>query len=66
MSSYSHCLQTFGDIAIVKDNNLKIKGKLKDRGIYAVFVGYGDNHVGNGNRFVNCKTKTIFFSSDVT
>ena len=33
MTSYSHVLQTFREIAIVKDNGLKIKGKLKDRGM---------------------------------
>ncbi len=31
MLNYSHNLQTFGEIAVVKDNGPKIKGKLKDR-----------------------------------
>ena len=66
MPSYSHNLRTFGEIAIVKDNGLKIKGKLKDRGMKAMFVGYADNHAGNVYRFVNLKTKRVILSRDIT
>ena len=64
--SYSHNLQTFGEIAIVKDNGLKIKGKLKDRGMKAMFVGYADNHTGHVYRFMNLKTKKFHLSQDIT
>ena len=66
MLSYSHSLRTFGEIAIVKDNGLKIKGKLKDRGMKSMFVGYADNHSGNIYRFVNLKTKKIVLSCNLT
>ena len=45
---------------------MKIKGKLKDRGMKAMFVGYADNHAGNVYRFVNLKTKKIILSRDIT
>ena len=66
MPSDSHNLQTFGEIAIVKDNGLKIKRKLKDRGTKAMFVGYADNHAGNLYRFMNLKTKKIILNQDIT
>ena len=33
MPKYSQFLRTFGEMVIVKDNRIKMKGKLKDRGI---------------------------------
>ena len=66
MPNYSNFLRTFGEIAIVNNSGLKIKGKLRDRGIQAMFVEYADNHAGNVYRFVNMKTKKIILSRDVT
>ena len=66
MPSYSYSRWPFGEIAIVKNNGLKIKGKLKDRGMKEMFVRYADNHAGNVYRFVNLKTKKIIFSCDIT
>jgi hypothetical protein len=39
-------LHTFGELAIVHDGKTKIKAKLKDKVLVAMFVGYPDNHAG--------------------
>ena len=57
MPPYSQNLPIFGEMAILKDNGKKMKGKLKDRGLMAMFVGYADNHANNIYRFINPKTK---------
>jgi hypothetical protein len=36
-------LHTFCELAIVHDGKTKIKAKLKDKGLVAMFVGYPDN-----------------------
>ena len=38
MPSYCQNLCIFGEMAILKDNGKKMKGKLKDRGMTAMFV----------------------------
>ena len=53
-------------MAILKDNGKKLKGKLKARGLTAMFAGYTDNHSNNVFCFVNQKTKKIMMSRDVT
>ena len=47
MPNYVNDLRTFGEIAIVKNNGSKLKSKLGDRGIEAMFVGYSENHAKN-------------------
>ena len=66
MPPYSQNLRIFGEMAILKDNGKKMKGKLKDRGLMAMFVVYVDNHANNVYRFINLKTKKIVMSRDVT
>ena len=66
MPNYVNDLRTFGEIAIVKDNGHKIKGKLSDRGMEAMFVGYSEHHAKNVYRFMNLKTNRIMTSRDVT
>lgn len=66
MPRYSENLHTFGEMAIIKDNGKKLKGKLKDRGIMGMFVGYADNHANNVFRFINLKTRNVMLSRDVT
>jgi hypothetical protein len=52
-------LHTFGELAIVHDGKTKIKAKLKDKGLVAMFVGYPDNHAGEVCQFFNITTKII-------
>ena len=66
MPLYSQNLRIFGEMAILKDNGKKIKGKLKDRYLMAMFVGYADNHANNKYCFIKVKTKKIVMSRDVT
>jgi hypothetical protein len=42
-----------------------IKGKLNDRGIVGLFVGYPDNHADDVYRIFNIKTKQIVKSRDL-
>ena len=57
-------LRTFGEIAILVDNR-KIKGKLEDRGIPCIFIGYPENHSGDVYKFFNYKLKSVLHSRDV-
>ena len=66
MPNYIEDLRTFGEIAIVRDNGNKLKGKLSDRGLEAMFVGYSEHHAKNVYRFLNLKTNRIMTSRDVT
>ena len=65
MPPHSQNLRILGEMAILKDNGKKMKGKLKDRIIMAMFEGYADNHVNNMYRFINLKTRKIMMSRDV-
>ncbi len=59
MISYSKTFRIFGEMATLKDNGKKLKGKLKARDLTAVFMGYADNNSNNVFRFVILKTKKI-------
>jgi transposase InsO family protein len=54
-------LHTFGEIAVVHDGT-KIKSKLADKGLLAMFVGYPDNHAGEVCLFLNLTTKRLIQS----
>ena len=58
-------MRTFGEIGIVA-NRKKIQGKLQNKGILSVFVGYAENHAGDVLKFFNTETGKIFQSRDVT
>ena len=46
--SWVNNLHIFGKIGIVHDSqHAKIRGKLKDRGIPCMFIGYSDKHTSN-------------------
>ena len=50
---------------ITDDKNKKICGKLKDRGIECMFLGYSDNHAADVYDFFNWKTKALLQSRNV-
>ena len=54
-----------GETSIVKDYGKKLKGKLNDRDIMEMFVGYTDNNSNNVFRFINLNTKSIILGRDV-
>ena len=61
-----HNLRTFGEMAVVADHaNKKIRGKLADRGLPCIFVGYAEDHAQNVYKFMNTKTRCILMSRDV-
>ena len=39
---YGQYLRTFGEMTVVKDNGLKLKNDLQERGMMPMFVGYAD------------------------
>ena len=60
-------LHTFGEIGIVHDDrHAKIRGKLKDRGIPCMFLGYTEDHTSNVFQFFNLTTNQIINSRNVT
>ena len=66
MPAYAKNLRTFGEMAVVKDNGSMMKGKLKNRGIVAMFVGYSEKHASKVYRFLKLDTNRIILSRDVT
>jgi hypothetical protein len=59
-------LRTFGEIRIVSDKKTKkIRGKLDDRGLLCLWVGYTTNHAEDVYKFMNLKTKTVIMSRNV-
>jgi hypothetical protein len=64
MPSYARNLKTFGEQAIVTDR-MKIKGKLTDRGVKCIFVGYCQDHPDNEFRFFKLETKGIIRLRDI-
>jgi hypothetical protein len=54
--------RTFGEAGIVKD---KKDGKVGDRGISMLFVGYADGHAGNRYRMYNLVTSRVCKSQEV-
>ena len=54
-------LRTFGEVAMVNEGK-KIKGKLINRGIPCLFVGYAEDHSPNVYKFLNLETEQIILS----
>ncbi len=61
---FAHKMVPWGWAGVVKFT-AKMQGKLKDKGILMMFVGYPDNHAGDAYRMYNEKTKRIIVSRDV-
>ncbi len=55
-------LRTFGEAGIIKNGK---DGKVGDRGITMVFVGYADEHAGNCYRMYNPMTSRVSVTGDV-
>ncbi len=55
-------LRTFGEAGIVKNEKV---GKVGDRGITMMFVGYADGHAGNCYRMYNPVTSQVCESRDI-
>ncbi len=55
-------LSTFSEAGIVKD---KKDGKVGDRGVTTLFVGYADGHAGNCYRMYNPMTSQVCESRDI-
>jgi hypothetical protein len=56
-------LHIFGEVAIVHDGAYSnIRGKLRDKGLICMFVGYSKNHAGEVCQFLNLTTKKIINS----
>ena len=66
IANYAEDLRTFGEIVIVHDNGNKMKGKLSDQGLMAMFVGYSEHHTKYVYRFLNLKSNKIMMSRDAT
>jgi len=49
----------------VRADRSKIKGKLENKGMECIFVGYAENHTGDVYRLLNLKTDKIVLSRDV-
>ena len=63
---YEKYLRKFGELGVVTISNTnKMKGKLSDRGITGIFVGYARNHSGNTYRMYNPKTKKVWITRDI-
>jgi hypothetical protein len=56
-------LREFGELAVVTVAT-KIKGKLENRGVLAMFVGYCNNHPSDTYRFINLQTNRLIVSRD--
>ena len=57
-------LRVFGEMGVVKLNR-KIKGKLVDRGVNCMFVGYSENHPSDVFRMFDFHTRSIKQSRDI-
>ena len=62
--SFLYHMVEFGRVGYVTKRE-KISGKLEDRAVKCVFVGYGRNHSGDTYRMYNPVTKRIILSRDV-
>ena len=59
---FAKYLRTFGEAGIVKNGK---DGKVGDRGITMVFVGYADGHAGNCYRMYNPVTSRVSVTRDI-
>ena len=57
-------MRQFGEMGIVKTSK-RIKGKLEDRGIPAMYLGRARDHAGDTHRFLNIDTEMVIISRDV-
>jgi hypothetical protein len=62
LPSFVKHLRTFGEAGIVKNEK---DGKVSDRGITMMFVGYADGHAGNCYRMYNPVTSRVCESCDI-
>ena len=61
--SWINNLHSFGELAIVHDGaNSQISGKLKDKGLITMFVGYPPHHSGEVCQFLKLDTNTLIAS----
>ena len=59
-------LRTFGEVAIVRDHaTSKIKGKLENRGLEGIFLGYAMNHDANVYRLLKLANNRVILSRDL-
>ena len=59
-------LRTFGESGVVTTNpGPTIKGKIEDRGILCMFLGYATGHDGKTYRMLNLKTRKVLLTCDV-
>ena len=59
-------LRTFGEIGIVtRHNNQPIRGKLDDRGVPCVFLGYAKDHSANVYRMLKLDTNAVIITRDI-
>jgi len=63
--SFLRHMVEFGRVGYVTKRD-KLKGKMEDRAIKCIMVGYGNNHSGDTYRLYNPSTKRIILSRDVT
>jgi hypothetical protein len=57
-------LRSFGEVGVVMTKN-DIQGKLNNRGIPCMFMGYSINHAHDVYRMLNIETKKIINSRDI-
>jgi hypothetical protein len=57
-------LRSFGEVGVVTTKK-DIQGKLTNRGILCIFMGYSINHVHDVYRMLNIETKKIINSRDI-
>ena len=57
-------LRTFGELAVVKDSE-SIKGKIKNRGILCIFLGYSENRIKVTYIFYNLNTNRVIMIRDI-
>ena len=62
---WSKQLRTFGEVAILNDDEHKIKGKLRDRGFPAIFVSYPDHQPSDVYEFMKLSTRAIVKSRNI-
>ena len=66
LPGYTNFLRRFGEVGVVaRFGGGAIKGKLADRGVIAVFVGYASDHAGDVYRMLNPSTGRVTQTRDV-
>ena len=63
--SFLNSMVEFGRVGSVTKRD-KLKGKMEDRAVKCIMVGYGKNHSGDTYRLYNPSTRRIILSRDVT